>query len=61
MIPKIELFLFVLGVVFSLKHIVQLVINVLQENPQPMKLTITNQALLYAAVAYVCTYIIYLF
>jgi len=61
MIPKIELFLFILGIVFCLKHIIQLIMNLAQENPQPMKLTITNQALLYAAIAYVCTYIIFLF
>lgn len=61
MIPKIELFLFILSIVFCLKHVFHLIANMSQSNPQPIKITTGGQALLFTAIAYVCTYIIYLF
>jgi len=61
MIPKIELFFFIVGIVFCLKHLIQVIMVIKQDNPTPMKLSTVNQILLYIAVSYVLTYIIGLF
>jgi hypothetical protein len=58
---KIELFLFVLSLVYSLKYLIQFVMVIKQDNPPPFKITIPEQVILYCSVAYVFTYIIGLF
>lgn len=61
MMPKIELFLFVLSLVYSIKYLIVFILNIQQETPQPIKIDKTNQIFLYGSVAYVFTYIIGLF
>ncbi len=60
-LEKFELFLFVLSFVFSSKFLFQFISMLRQNDPDPMKITKTNQVLLYLAVSYIITVIITIF
>jgi len=61
MIQKIELLLFMLSLVYSVKHLLLFIFNLNEATPKPIKLTPLNEALLYISIAYFFTYIISLF
>jgi hypothetical protein len=58
MIDEIKIFLFVLSVLFLLKHLFVLGINLFSENPKPMELNTPNQTGLFLSIAYIITYLI---
>lgn len=55
---QIKLFLFVLSIVYSLRIIVEFLIKLTQENPEPMKLSKLEQSLQLISLSYIITYIL---
>jgi len=55
---KIALFTFVLALIYSIKYLIQFILVLKQDNPQPIKIKPVEQTLLYFSIAYVFTYII---
>ena len=55
---EIKLFLFVLSIVYSIRIIVEFVLKLTQENPEPMKLSKVEQAIQVFALSYIITYIL---
>ena len=55
---EIKLFLFVLSVVYSIRIIVEFILKLTQENPEPMKLSKVEQAVQVFALSYIITYIL---
>lgn len=58
MMQEIKLFLFVLSIVYSIRIIVEFVLKLTQENPEPMKLSKVEQAIQVFALSYIITYIL---
>jgi hypothetical protein len=58
MIQEIKLFLFVLSIIYSIRIIVEFVLKLTQENPEPMKLSKVEQAIQVFALSYIITYIL---
>jgi hypothetical protein len=58
MMQQIKLFLFVLSIVYSLRIIVEFLIKLTQENPEPMKLSKLEQSLQLISLSYIITYIL---
>jgi hypothetical protein len=58
MIQEIKLFLFVLSIIYSIRIIVEFVLKLTQENPEPMKLSKVEQAVQVFALSYIITYIL---
>jgi hypothetical protein len=58
MMQEIKLFLFVLSVVYSIRIIVEFILKLTQENPEPMKLSKVEQAIQVFALSYIITYIL---
>jgi hypothetical protein len=58
MINEIKLFLFVLSITYNLRFIVEFVIKLTQENPEPMKITSTEKVFVYFALSYIITYLL---
>mgnify|MGYP000008425385 FL=1 len=58
MMQEIKLFLFVLSVVYSIRIIVEFILKLTQENPEPMKLSKVEQAIQVFAISYIITYIL---
>lgn len=61
MIQKVELFLFVLSLVFCFKFIFEFITALREEDPEPISVSNTERVFLYLAVAYILTSIINLF
>jgi hypothetical protein len=61
LLTKIEIFAFVLSIVFCSKHLIRLLMALNQENPEPMIVSKTEKVLLYFASAYIITFIIGIF
>jgi len=55
---KIELFIFILSVVYCLKFIIEFAIILGQDDPTPMKISVIEKVFLYLASSYVITGII---
>lgn len=55
---EIKLFLFVLSIIYSIRIIVEFVLKLTQENPEPMKLSKVEQAIQVFALSYIITYIL---
>ena len=55
---QIKLFLFVLSIVYSLRIIVEFLIKLTEENPEPMKLSKLEQSLQLISLSYIITYIL---
>jgi hypothetical protein len=53
---EIELFLFVLSVLYTATSIMDFVLKLFQDNPEPIKTSRLDGTLLYIAVSYVITY-----
>jgi hypothetical protein len=58
MMQEIKLFLFVLSITYSIRIIVEFVLKLTQENPEPMKLSKVEQAIQVFALSYIITYIL---
>jgi hypothetical protein len=58
MMQEIKLFLFVLSVVYSIRIIVEFILKLTQENPEPMKLSKVEQSIQVFALSYIITYIL---
>jgi hypothetical protein len=58
MMQEIKLFLFVLSIIYSIRIIVEFVLKLTQENPEPMKLSKVEQAIQVFAISYIITYIL---
>jgi hypothetical protein len=53
---EIKIFLLVLSILYSMKFVLQIVIRMTQENPEPMNNNKVEESLLYFAVSYIITY-----
>ena len=58
MIEQIKLFLFVMSIIYTLRFVVEFVVRLTQENPEPMKLSKVEQAIQVFALSYIITYIL---
>jgi len=58
MLQEIKLFLFVLSIIYILRFVVELVIRLFQENPDPITLPKWEQFAHYVALSYIITYIL---
>jgi hypothetical protein len=58
MIQKIELYFFILSIVFSIRFVIEFVSKLREENPTPMQMEKHNQAFLYLTTSYIVTYLI---
>jgi hypothetical protein len=58
MLQRIELFVFVLSIIYSLKHIVQIIIETSKDDPTPLSIGKVEKVLLYLAMSYIITSII---
>ena len=58
MIEQIKLFLFVLSILYTLRFIVEFVIRLTQENPEPMTLTKWEQISQLVSLSYIIKYIL---
>jgi hypothetical protein len=58
MMQEIKLFLFVLSIIYSIRIIVEFILKLTQENPEPMKLSKVEQAIQVFALSYIITYIL---
>lgn len=56
MMEQIKLYLFVLSIIYSLRFIISFVVRLTQENPEPMKLSKVEDALLLFSLSYIITY-----
>jgi hypothetical protein len=55
---KIELFVFVLSIIYCIKFIIEFVIILRQDDPEPLKISMVEKIFLYLASSYIITGII---
>ena len=58
MLQEIKLFLFVLGIIYLTKFVLEFTLKLFQENPEPMKVSKVEQTLQLMSVSYIITYIL---
>jgi hypothetical protein len=58
MMQQIKLFFFVLGILYLTKFLLEFIVKLFQENPEPMKLSNVEQIVLLVAFSYIITYIL---
>lgn len=58
MMQQIKLFFFVLGILYLTKFLLEFIVKLFQENPEPMKLSNVEQIVLLVASSYIITYIL---
>ncbi len=58
MIEQIKLFLFILSLVFTLRFVIEFIVKLFQEEPQPMEVNSVKEVFIYLAISYIITYII---
>ena len=58
MMLQIKLFFFVLGILYLTKFLLEFIVKLFQENPEPMKLSNVEQIILLVASSYIITYIL---
>jgi hypothetical protein len=58
MMEQIKLFLFVLSILYTSRFIVEFVIRLTQENPEPMTVTKLEQLFQLVSLSYIITYIL---
>ena len=58
MLQQIKLFLFVLSIIYNLKFVVELVIRLFQDNPEPIVLSKLEQFYQFVALSYIITFIL---
>ena len=55
---QIKLFFFVLGILYLTKFLLEFIIKLFQENPDPMKLSNMEQIIILVSSSYIITYIL---
>jgi hypothetical protein len=58
MIKIASIFLFVFSIIFLLRYVVEFVIMLRDDNPKPMQINKVTEISIYAAVAYIITFLI---
>lgn len=58
MMIKIELYFLVLSIVYISKFLLEFILTLREEDPEPMNISKTNQVFLYFAIAYILTSVI---
>ena len=58
MMQQIKLFFFVLGILYLTKFLLEFIVKLFQESPEPMKLSNVEQIILLVAFSYIITYIL---
>jgi hypothetical protein len=58
MIQKIELFLFILSLIFTLRFLIEFILVLRNDNPSPMNVGKYNQVFLYLSTTYIITFLI---
>ena len=58
MMLQIKLFFFVLGILYLTKFLLEFIVKLFQESPEPMKLSNVEQIILLVAFSYIITYIL---
>jgi len=58
MIEKVQLFVLILSIVFTLKKLIDFFIVLNQETPEPIKMSTTEKVFLYLGVSYIITFFI---
>ena len=58
MMQQIKLFFFVLGILYLTKFLLEFIVKLFQESPEPMKLSNVEQIILLVASSYIITYIL---
>jgi hypothetical protein len=58
MIKNIELYLFILSIVYLGKYIIELALRLRQDNPKEMKLSKIQEISIYLSLSYLITYIL---
>ena len=53
---QIKLFFFVLSIIYGLKFVVDFILRLRDDNPEPMVVSKTNQILLLVSISYIITY-----
>lgn len=53
---QIKIYLFVLSIIYSIRFIIEFTIRLTQENPEQMKLSKVEDALLLFSLSYIITY-----
>jgi hypothetical protein len=57
-LKEINLFLFILSSLFSIKFLIEFLVRLREENPEPISVNKNEQVLLYFAISYIITFII---
>jgi len=58
MLQQIKIFLFVLSIIYTLRFVVELVIRLFQDNPDPIQLSKLEQFYQFVALSYIITFIL---
>ena len=58
MMQQIKLFFFVLGILYLTKFLLEFIVKLFQESPEPMKLSNVEQITLLVSSSYIITYIL---
>jgi hypothetical protein len=58
MIEQIKLFLFVMSIIYTLRFVVEFVVRLTQENPEPMTMSKADQIFQIISLSYIITYIL---
>lgn len=58
MMEQIKLLLFVFSILYTVRFIIEFVIRLIQENPEPMEVTKLEQTTQLVALSYIITYIL---
>jgi len=58
MIEQIKLFLFVMSIIYTLRFVVEFVVRLTQENPEPMTMSKVEQIFQIISLSYIITYIL---
>jgi len=58
MLQEIKLFLFVLSIIYLTKFVLEFIVKLFQENPEPMKSSKVEQTLQLLSASYIITYIL---
>ena len=58
MMLQIKFFFFVLGILYLTKFLLEFIVKLFQESPEPMKLSNVEQIILLVAFSYIITYIL---
>ena len=58
MIEQIKLFLFVMSIIYTLRFVVEFVVRLTQENPEPMTMSKSDQIFQIISLSYIITYIL---